>query len=252
MLPLPDRLWTVKSSIERYTNWPRIIFQNSNLRCIRHPTVKLVLRRGTSDEYTMKEIFFRKCYTKHFEIEPESVVVDIGANFGAFSIYAWGMGAKSIYAYEPSPSNYDALVRNIELNAATKIVPQRVAIHPEFKKTRLFVSQRQHNDFDNIFSPLGKSTVSIEVECSSLDEIMEKYSLDKIDFLKMDAEGIEHEVVAKSKKLGSVRKISMESHDIPGHNKEEIIERLQELGFEVQAENNSDCKNAIYVYAKRL
>jgi len=96
------------------------------------------------------------------------------------------------------------------------------------------------NDEDAISNTIYKQNKNLnkeEVECISLQDIFEKYELKKIDFLKMDCEGAEYEIImnAKSSILNKIQKISMEIHEeIVPYRKEVIIENLKKHGFNVK------------------
>ena len=58
----------------------------------------------------VNEIFFRKIYTpSYFSIEPDDIVVDIGANIGIFTLFAALKTKCAVYAYEPFPENVEFL-----------------------------------------------------------------------------------------------------------------------------------------------
>ena len=67
------------------------------------------MRPGTLDEYIFKEI--RPSYNM-LDIQEGDVVLDIGANIGAFSLYAEQQGATKIYSYEPDSDNFFILEKN--------------------------------------------------------------------------------------------------------------------------------------------
>jgi len=49
------------------------------------------------------------------QIKPGDIIIDIGANFGIFSIKANKYNPKKIYAIEPSSDNYEILRENLYL-----------------------------------------------------------------------------------------------------------------------------------------
>ncbi|MDO8752056.1 MAG: FkbM family methyltransferase, partial [Candidatus Wolfebacteria bacterium] len=66
----------------------------------------------------------------------------------------------------------------------------------------------------------------IRVETVSLDEIVQKNNIERIDFLKMDCEGAEYGILFNSspKTIGMIQKISMEYHDM---DNERNVNRLK-------------------------
>ena len=57
------------------------------------------------------------------------VVVDIGSNIGYYTLIAAKILGSSgkVYAFEPEPNNYELLLKNIEVNGYTNIVPVQKA-----------------------------------------------------------------------------------------------------------------------------
>jgi hypothetical protein len=86
--------------------------------------LKFLIRPVTSDRASISEVSMLDCYNP---VAKDSVVVDVGANIGAFALMA-SLRAQVVYALEPEQSNYDLLVRNIELNGASNVRPYRMAL----------------------------------------------------------------------------------------------------------------------------
>jgi FkbM family methyltransferase len=79
-----------------------------------------------------------------------SVLWDIGANVGVFSLYAAKVRKCTVLAFEPSAANFHALTRNIELNdASTRVTSYCVALAGRSGTGQL-----------NLWSPLMGSAVS--------------------------------------------------------------------------------------------
>ena len=81
--------------------------------------------------HTFKEIFMDECYMHGLanRIPPCPVVIDIGANAGYFSLFAASRFANArIYAYEPIPSNFEQLMRNVNLNRESRITAFQKAV----------------------------------------------------------------------------------------------------------------------------
>ena len=74
---------------------------------------------SASDPATLFVVFVREEYAP---IPRGAVIVDVGANIGAFSVYAARSGAKRVIAYEPSREAFETLKRNVERNALGRAV----------------------------------------------------------------------------------------------------------------------------------
>src|SRR3972149_6325307 len=86
------------------------------IELIHRSGLRIKLRPNTDDLIIVKSNFVKKNYTKDFiPITKDSIVVDVGAHIGSFSIMV-ARSAYKVLAFEPEPNNYQMLKRNMELN----------------------------------------------------------------------------------------------------------------------------------------
>jgi FkbM family methyltransferase len=79
-------------------------------------------RPGTSDEKAVREVVTKRGYARRgFRPRDGEQWVDIGANIGAFSVWAAAFGAK-VVAYEPDPESADLARSNVKLNGLARYV----------------------------------------------------------------------------------------------------------------------------------
>ncbi len=72
-------------------------------------------RPGTSDEDVLREVVDRQSYARRsvgFDVLPGESWLDLGANIGAFVIYAALRGAAHVHAFEPMPDCFELLEKN--------------------------------------------------------------------------------------------------------------------------------------------
>jgi len=108
---IPKIIYTVK-------NWYPFLMNYIGIRncgCLYTFRNGIRIKTGEGvDSATIAVIFIKGDYPK---IKDESVVIDVGANIGVFSIYAVSESKNSkVYSYEPMKTSYDLLLKNIELN----------------------------------------------------------------------------------------------------------------------------------------
>lgn len=79
---------------------------------------------------------------------------------------------------------------------------------------------------------LENSVVSVEVPCLTFDELMEKYAVERVDFLNIDAEGCDYELFC-SIDLGRYRPavLCLETVELSESQDREVRGRLEELGY---------------------
>ena len=237
--------------VRRFRNWSEAHGGKSNLWKIRNPRVDVLLRDGTTDRWIGREVFFDHAYTRYFDVQQGDTVVDIGAHIGLFALYAQGRGAAQIFAFEPNPSNFDAMAQNISLNSARSIRAFKIAVLPGVTSTVFHTPTNKYKDRSSAFEIFKENHNDIIVDCISLDDFVNRNDLRRIDFLKLDAEGAEHKILAESNCLRRVEKVAVEAHDIQGHRKEEVEGLLTKCGFQTMANAAPTDGLTIYVYGWR-
>jgi FkbM family methyltransferase len=121
-------------------------------------------------------------------LQPGNVILDVGANFGYYSLtLATTLKRRcQVHAFEPNPPTYRRLVRNIELNGLTKIV----RAHP----VGLSDEAAAASMIDAPGNPSRARIGSIEgggIRLVSLDAFCREQAIDRVDFIKIDVEGFE-------------------------------------------------------------
>lgn len=195
-------------------------------------------------------IFLRLYNPKDFEIKENDIILDIGANIGIFSIFAskYAKNGK-IYSFEPTPLTFKILNDNIELNNATNVKPLEIAIASKENIIDFYINETYSNT-NSIFEEKWKK--KIKVNATTLDKIIKKNNLKKIDFLKMDCEGSEYDILfnCSDEILNIVNKISMEYHKLSDvYNQNTLKKFLENKGFKVKI--RPFFKNTGYIYAKK-
>ena len=152
----------------------------------------------------------------------QEVVIDIGANIGSFSIYAAHNRAK-VYAVEPEPNNYEALVNNIELNnMQEKITPVKLGIS-DYNGTAII-----SNEGGGATILDGKSGASIKV--ITLDKFIKDNNITSVGVLKIDVEGSEQEIIlgASKETLNICKYITIEFDVRTGKFLGDMVKKLSE------------------------
>ena len=129
------------------------------------------------------------------------IVIDIGANLGIVSIVlAKKNPGIKIYAFEPLRENYENLLKNIELNGIDKniIIVENKAVTKDGRNINMSININNRggssiSDVISVNSSMSKENCGIE--SITLEDIIKKYKIDKIDLLKIDCEGSEYEIL---------------------------------------------------------
>jgi FkbM family methyltransferase len=126
-------------------------------------------------------------------ITPGMTVVDAGANIGMFSLLANGLVGSSgqVYAVEPVPGNLQCLEQCLERNQLTRVKTCGTALGAENGALALSLSSSSGKHS----AALDRGGPQITVPQRRLDDLVEEWGLDRLDFLKIDVEGYEPQVL---------------------------------------------------------
>ena len=173
------------------------------------------IKYGSPDKVTIWEVWkLKQYYDKAHDIKNGDIVVDIGANIGEFSIWA---GRKTpggkIYAYEPYGPSFLRLIKNVKRNGLTNIVSINQAVAAKNGNLNFYI-----NDMSPVYNSLYKTNLTVNensVNAVTLENIFIDNKLKNIDFLKIDAEGSEYEILlhAPAALLQKINKIFIEYHE---------------------------------------
>lgn len=150
------------------------------------------------DYCIIHEIYRFRPYERFYEPQQGSIVFDVGAHVGCFSLKTVRkVGEKGlIIAIEPHPISYKLLMLNLRLNRITNVIPIRVAISDRDGIGLLYLANvpREHS------TVLHKSARTIPILLMSLKSLVERLSskgirVQKVDLVKIDVEGSELDVV---------------------------------------------------------
>jgi FkbM family methyltransferase len=124
------------------------------------------------------------------------VIAEVGANVGNHLVfYAQHMGAKTIIPFEPNPDAIRLLDRNIKANALDGVIDRRgigFGAGAEYGKFSVVLPQ------DNNLGAARLEAGSGELEVRPLDDMLAGVD---IDFMKIDVEGMEFDVLEGAKKV---------------------------------------------------
>lgn len=171
----------------------------------------IYMRRHTSDINNFLQLYcwerdYSTCFVPPISLAPK-VILDLGAYIGLSAIYFkhFAPDAK-IICVEPSSDNFRILAKNMQpyedahcINAAIWSNHNPVSI----------VNQL-NGDWGN---QIGE-TVDGDIRAITIQDIVEEYSLDRIDFLKLDIEGTEQRIFTENTEwVELVDSVAVENHD---------------------------------------
>ena len=195
---------------------------------------------------TVAVIFIKKDYG---DIPDNSVVIDIGANIGVFSIFAARGKNNAVYSYEPMLENFNLLKENIRINnLGGKVFPFNFGVSAKRETRKLFLGGSPFHSLlsveespFNVLHGAGKLPKQefSEIRCLSLKDIFDENNISVCHLLKMDCEGAEYEILynAPDQYFKRIKEIRLEYHNhssSQSNSGEHLKKFLEKKGFTVK------------------
>ncbi|MFA5189260.1 MAG: FkbM family methyltransferase [Verrucomicrobiia bacterium] len=171
------------------------------------------------------EVVNSRCYlpSAEFRIKPGNTVLDIGANVGLFSIWvASNVPSARIFAFEAASDNFLALAENVRSNHFKGISAHHYAVSDGRNKC-VTLYHGFHGgihsirpEYRNWNSSTGRPRRTERVRAITLEQIFSRFRIKQVDFLKLDCEGAEYDILlsAPGGVLSRIRRIVGEYHDL--------------------------------------
>jgi FkbM family methyltransferase len=168
---------------------------------------EFLIRTGTQDMKVFQEVFSHNVYDLGDPLAGDDVVVDVGANIGAFSAAAISRGAGMVLAYEPEEANYEILRLNLAQAGPRWEAHKRAVWHPDLAPAKLMVHEGARSAM-HLLAAEGE----VEVETVTLEEILRP--LKEVAYLKLDCERGEWPalLLTPGEQLRKCRRITAELH----------------------------------------
>jgi FkbM family methyltransferase len=174
-------------------------------------------------------------------LQPGMTVLDIGAHHGYYTLLASKLvgSAGRVIAFEPSPREQKALRLNLILNRCGNVSVQRVALGREETETTLYVAGGRQTGCNSLRPPAIPDEASpVRVHVTRLDDWLDRQKIAQVDFVKVDVEGAELEVLKGAERLFDRKPrpvILAEVQDVRtrpwGYRAKEILFHLHEKGY---------------------
>jgi FkbM family methyltransferase len=163
-----------------------------------------------------QEFFRTRDYERHYQVQPGDIVVDIGACIGMMSAGALDRGASKVYMIEGNRkllrTAIDNVAEHIMNEPTTKVYPINCIMGAANEGATgaggVFTTHEDDVGFD-------------EIDRMSFREFIRDYSIDRIDYLKIDIEGNEYDILNEENLEfidKNVKHMAIEIHTQAGDN----------------------------------
>ncbi len=178
-----------------------------------------------------------------------SILWDVGANIGLYSVYAAQHRDCRVWAFEPSVFNLEILARNIFLNRVT----DRICIVPFALSDKLGPNQMHMTttDWGGALSTFGqdygwdgkalRQVFEYQIFGLSMEDTVQRLLIPLPAYIKIDVDGIEHVILKGSRSvLSQVKEILIEINDDFHEQAEQCHQLLSEAGLVLKEKRHSE------------
>lgn len=187
--------------------------------------------------HQLSEIYKEGVYAPFFNGKKGLTVVDVGANIGITSYY-FSQYAKVVHAVEPSYEHFKVLTHMIVWNNLDNVKAHKQAIWMKNMDEAPFYHNVGNKTMYSLHSGVHDGKVEPEkVPVVTIDKFFKDNKIDHCDFLKLDVEGSEFEVLGGpgfKKVAPKIDVVFLEWHKWAKRNPAQLNQSLESNGFSVE------------------
>jgi len=197
---------------------------------------KVIMRLGDISSFgVLKDIYDSNIYERFYKPTKDNIVIDIGAHVDFFTLKSAKQSGKRglVVAVEPDQQNLRTLIRNIRLSHQSNIIVVNAALGNLDGKSAFYM-----DDYFSAGSSLYRPGIGKEVEVTvcKLDTLIRKIGVERVDLIKMDAEGSEVDIIrgaAECLEMRVARNLAIAAYHVSERAQKFIVEQLQRHGYRV-------------------
>lgn len=181
------------------------------------------------------EIYRDRIYAPFLSGKRDLTILDIGANIGLTTQY-FAHFAKQVYSIEPAAEHVEVLEHMVKHNKLDNVKVLKYAIANKDGKMKLHHNSNatMHSLSARVSDPkLG----SEEVQTIRVNTLLKKHNIEHVDFMKLDIEGAEMEVIGGrgfEKACDKIDSMVVEYHTWSQVNPAQLVTTLTDYGYDVR------------------
>lgn len=225
-------------SLISFFEFVKVLFNNkNNLQTKLKNGMRIYLRGGNlNDLIVAKYVFLGKHHHPLLPLRHNPTILDLGANIGFTVLDFKNLYPKAkIISVELDEENYNLCLKN------TKQLEETIIINGGVWHENCIIEYSSNSKSDSFSiskSKLSNATSLKRCNAVTIGDLIRKYSISEIDYMKMDIEGAEREVFEKGDLnwLKLVKLINIEIHHEADYSL--IMQILHENGFNLLNQNS--------------
>ena len=181
---------------------------------------------------------------EYFNPNEGDTVIDVGAHIGLYTLIAAKKVGSSgkVISIEPDPDNCNLLKRNVELNRLTNVIILERAAFSSDSKLKLYLPGKERG-FTKLSTTMANRATTknfLKIDASTLDHLMLMQGITEVNWIKIDVEGAELEVLKGATVTLSASKniaLLVEVHNVNNLDLHSaIVKFLQPYEFHIEFE----------------
>ena len=184
---------------------------------------------------TFMEVLQENVYERVYQPSQGDIVIDVGAYVGMFSIKAALQVQRTgrVFAVEPSQVNHSYLYTNTRRHDNIIRIPVALGAHAGYGQ----LTSTDASPCHQLTQRRDKNTEEVRID--TLDNLVAQLGIDKVDFIKIDAEGSELKVLQGATNTLRNNRLHLAIaayHDLDTGEPElpQVCKLLEDAGFRVQ------------------
>jgi len=186
---------------------------------------------------TYRELFVDELYKFNPKVNGGGIILDCGANMGLSVLYfSLNYPDHEIIAFEPEEAIFNVLEENVKTFGLKNVRLYQKAVWTKEETLTFHSDGGMGGRVNNVYKKSNQPIKNVETV------VLKDYLSDKVDFLKIDIEGAEVEVLKACKgHLGQVQHLFFEYHNHihQPQTLHELLAQMQEEGFKYHIKESS-------------
>ena len=161
--------------------------------CEKYWIEKFIDELSKTDFFQEYKKLIEKLFTRKLENKEKIKsldIIDAGACSGDSALILSELTEKNVYAFEPVSSNYENMLKTIELDDVKNIIPEKKGLSSEVKTENIYIFEKASS---LKYNPSNTNNVE-NIEITTIDDYVKQNNL-QVGLIKSDIEGMEMELL---------------------------------------------------------
>ncbi|MFC1669094.1 FkbM family methyltransferase [Spirochaetota bacterium] len=186
-----------------------------------------------------------------YDLKQNDTIFDIGAHIGTFTVPTSSKVPRGkIFAIEARKETFEILKKNVEINKVSNVSVHHLALTDFKGETKLYIAPHRQNWGDSITNVSDEYEI---VKANTLTNYMVENKIEHCNFMKINCEGAEFEIILSSPKE-TLRKIKLmlilyHCDFNKNHTEKELIKYLKKCGFKTSIRDRKEKRG--WIIARR-